>query len=250
MSPSSAFANYVIKQTPAFAAALQIDWSLGDMCAPGVLTANFTPSFVNASRGQMCSLLLQQDATGGRTVTLPSSVVGSVPPMPLAPNASIAYQFRFDGLNYWAVNQDTHTHGCRVHNAAGQTFTVGTDNVLVWDTNDWDADGWHSTTTNNTRLTVPTGLAGKVLLIAGIFTNVGGAGQVDLKWRKNGTTIVGQTRMSVASTDSSPIMVCIAEDTCVATDYYELLDNPASFTTANLTTGYGLSWATVSWQGA
>lgn len=101
MSPSSALSGYATLQTPTFATSLTVDWSKGDMCQPGVMTANSTLTFINASRGQIVSLVLTQDTTGGRTVTFPANIIGGTVPQPtVAPNATTAYRFRFDGINY------------------------------------------------------------------------------------------------------------------------------------------------------
>jgi hypothetical protein len=50
--------------------------------------------------------------------------------------------------------------GCRVRNstAASSSMAANVDNLLSWDTEDFDVGGWHSTVTNPSRLTVPSGV--------------------------------------------------------------------------------------------
>jgi len=50
--------------------------------------------------------------------------------------------------------------GCRVRNsaAASSSMTANVDNLLSWDTEDFDVGGWHNTVTNPSRLTVPSGV--------------------------------------------------------------------------------------------
>ena len=69
-----------------------------------------------------------------------------------------------------------------------QSTTNATEKVLAWDTEFWDTSGFHSTTTNTSRITIPTGLGGRYCLsgflvfpanatgarFAGIRKNAGG----------------------------------------------------------------------------
>lgn len=51
-------------------------------------------------------------------------------------------------------------HGCRVFKSANQTVTSGSNDVLSWNSEDYDTDAIHSTVTNNSRLIVPSGFGG------------------------------------------------------------------------------------------
>lgn len=56
--------------------------------------------------------------------------------------------------------------GCRVYHSVAQTITTATTTVLAFNNERFDSDAFHDTVTNNSRLTVPTGLAGKYLIWA------------------------------------------------------------------------------------
>lgn len=72
---------YTASQTPAFSATPTFDASTSNVFEPGTMTASITSmTIINQGAGQTISIRLQQDATGGRTVTIPSGAVvaGSV----------------------------------------------------------------------------------------------------------------------------------------------------------------------------
>lgn len=78
--------------------------------------------------------------------------------------------------------------GVRCRMVADQALTSGSIVYIPWDTEDYDTDAFHSTVSNQTRLVVPSGLAGKYHIdFQGFMTSSPGAGN----WcqiRKNGTT--------------------------------------------------------------
>jgi hypothetical protein len=50
--------------------------------------------------------------------------------------------------------------GCRLTKSADQSVTASTFAAVTWDQEDIDTDGFHDTTSNTSRLTIPTGLGG------------------------------------------------------------------------------------------
>jgi hypothetical protein len=51
--------------------------------------------------------------------------------------------------------------GVSLATSANQTISNSTSTALVWDQENFDTDGFHSNVTNNTRVTIPAGKAGK-----------------------------------------------------------------------------------------
>lgn len=97
--------------------------------------------------------------------------------------------------------------------------------VALAGTDEIDTDGYHDPTTNNSRITVPTGLAGIYGGKGYAYVPVADAAgaYVDLKIRKNGAagTVLGQVR--VFSRDGNTIAeVEMRPTSLVATDYIEL----------------------------
>jgi len=79
--------------------------------------------------------------------------------------------------------------GCRAYATADQSMSNGATVTFTLDAENYDTDGFHSTTVNNSRITIPSGKAG-YYLITGIATyqNGGTSGQRDFWIQKNGTT--------------------------------------------------------------
>jgi hypothetical protein len=101
----------------------------------------------------------------------------------------------------WAAPAAASFVGCQleVSNQA-QTIANNTDTVVECPTELIDTDGFHSNTTNNGRITIPTGKGGKYLISGYIVFPANSSGNRRLKIRKNGsvsersyTTIVGPT---------------------------------------------------------
>jgi len=56
--------------------------------------------------------------------------------------------------------------GCVLTKSIGQTIANSTDVDVTWDTESLDTNGFHSTSTNTDRITIPSGYAGKYLVIS------------------------------------------------------------------------------------
>jgi hypothetical protein len=80
--------------------------------------------------------------------------------------------------------------GCRAYATTDQTMNNGANVVFNLAAEDYDTSGFHDNSTNNSRITIPSGKAG-YYLITGVATYTGGtagAGQRDLYVQKNGST--------------------------------------------------------------
>lgn len=51
-------------------------------------------------------------------------------------------------------------HGCRAYKSATQTVSSGNTDVVTFNSEDFDTDGFHDTGANTSRVTVPTGFDG------------------------------------------------------------------------------------------
>ena len=82
------------------------------------------------------------------------------------------------------------------------SISAATRTVLAWDTETFDTDGFHSNVTNNSRITIPSGKAGKYFVSHGAYWNSGttrtivrilknGTSQRDMQWFGNGTSEFG-----------------------------------------------------------
>jgi hypothetical protein len=109
-----------------------IDWTAGSL-QKSTLTGNCTYTFTAPPAWTAIQLRIVQDATGGRTVTWPGTVVwdkGYAPVMAGGPNAETIISGYYDGTNYRLTNPD---RGVRIVTETSTTrTTVATDaNALI-----------------------------------------------------------------------------------------------------------------------
>lgn len=114
------------------------------------------------------------------------------------------------------------THGCRVNNSAAITLTTSTSTALTFDTERWDTDGFHDTTTNTSRLTVPAGLAGKYLIVGNASFAANATGSRELAIELNGTTYIADVLLPATSGSGARFVVSTVYDLAVG-DYVRLI---------------------------
>ena len=97
-------------------------------------------------------------------------------------------------------------------------IATNTDTAITFSTEEIDVGGWHSTSTNTSRVTVND--AGVYLFIANVV-NIDAAVRLLLNIRKNGTTAIASTdtNNSGALPDDAS---CSVHDVAAAGDYYEM----------------------------
>lgn len=81
-------------------------------------------------------------------------------------------------------------HGCKVYNSAVQSIPNNTNTVVTFDSEEYDSDGYHSTASNTSRITIPVGLGGKYLFTFDSFwaANPNGASLASTNFKKNNAT--------------------------------------------------------------
>ncbi len=80
--------------------------------------------------------------------------------------------------------------GCRVTHSVSQTLNSGGVTTVVWDTDVVDTDGFHDTSSNTGRFTVPTGLGGLYDVGIQVYGNSAAANDNEIILRLNGTTTI------------------------------------------------------------
>jgi hypothetical protein len=76
--------------------------------------------------------------------------------------------------------------GCRVTNSVDQSIANGTRTIVTFDTETFDTDGFHSTSTNTGRMTIPSGKAGKYLITGNVTFATNSTGAREIYLFKNG----------------------------------------------------------------
>lgn len=91
--------------------------------------------------------------------------------------------------------------GCRAVTNTNQLISNATYTVLNYNSETYDTDGFHSTSTNTGRMTIPAGLAGYYLLITQAVFDPNATGQRASKIQKNGADVsVGRKLAAYSST--------------------------------------------------
>jgi hypothetical protein len=92
--------------------------------------------------------------------------------------------------------------GCFVYGTANQTVSNATVTTIPFAAENFDSDGFHSTTTNNSRITIPSGKAGKYLVITRGTFSVSGTGFRQTRILKNGTAVQINMEPGNSTTDT------------------------------------------------
>lgn len=112
---------------------------------------------------------------------------------------------------------------CRLTHSVNQSTTNTVANALAFDTEVVDDGGMHSTSSNTSRITVPTDGGGFYVITGAVEFAANATGFRDLSIRLNGTTIIATTRnISASSTNTSRLVVTTLYPLADA-DYVELI---------------------------
>jgi hypothetical protein len=97
------------------------------------------------------------------------------------------------GIPSWATPASGSSFvGCAIYKATtAQTLSNDTDTDITFNAEDYDTNAFHDNTTNNQRITIPSGKAGKYILQTIIIFAANGTGVRDVAFLKNGATILG-----------------------------------------------------------
>jgi len=106
----------------------------------------------------------------------------------------------------------------------GSNFSLAnsTDTIVNWDTEEFDTDGFHSTVTNTSRLTVPVGKAGKYVFGCNATFDANGTGLRNIAVRLNGSTIIATNTAWNTSASGNAGATIIRAYVFAENDYIEL----------------------------
>lgn len=112
--------------------------------------------------------------------------------------------------------------GCRARQTTGQSISNATDVAVTFDTEDYDTTSFHSTTTNTSRFTIPSGQGGYYFISATLAWPDASAGSRQIKIFKNGTQVSGaQYTVAVNSASASTYTTSTTVLNLSAGDYIE-----------------------------
>jgi hypothetical protein len=127
--------------------------------------------------------------------------------------------------------------GCRIQNSANQSIANNTDTALTFDSETFDTDGFHSTSSNTSRITIPAGKAGYYQFDAGV-TWAAGSGIRDFNIYKNGSRAAYFTQNAQATNSMSQTITDVLYG--AVGDYFELYvfqNNGSSINVQNFSSG-------------
>jgi len=79
--------------------------------------------------------------------------------------------------------------GVSLYKSAAQTVSNSTFTAITWDSERYDTDSYHSTSTNTSRITIPSGKSGYYILTGSNVWDANATGNRGLELRKNGTSL-------------------------------------------------------------
>jgi len=121
----------------------------------------------------------------------------------------------------WAAAASTPTFsGVRVFKSATQSISNSTVTDLTFDSETFDTDGFHSTSTNTDRLTVPAGKAGKYLVV-GKMSFAGGLNGIRQVYIYKNTSVYDYLSWWNTSNNNADTMITTIVDLAVG-DYVKM----------------------------
>lgn len=111
--------------------------------------------------------------------------------------------------------------GCRVRDASVQSIGNNAYESVDFDTEDFDTDAFHDTATNNSRITIPSGLDGKYLVWASIGFAANATGERGLKIRQDDTTDYAEDIREAPAANEAVITISTVVDLAAA-EYVEV----------------------------
>jgi hypothetical protein len=103
------------------------------------------------------------------------------------------------GLKWAAPAGGSTFVGCSLTKSTGQNISNNTLTYFTYNTENIDTDGFHDNSTNNTRITIPTGKAGKYLLTAFVVWPSNATGYRSMRFTKNGSTALQEASIGTVA---------------------------------------------------
>jgi hypothetical protein len=127
------------------------------------------------------------------------------------------------GLKWAAPASGSTFVGCRLFNSADQTIANATATAVTFNSESFDTNSFHSTSSNTSRITIPSGKDGYYLFAAGCRFNADSATGIRAMYLyKNGAEIWAGTFFAPTNTTVNETLTYTQIFSAVATDYFEL----------------------------
>jgi hypothetical protein len=124
------------------------------------------------------------------------------------------------GLKWATPASGTTFAGASVYNSALQTIANNTYTALTFNTEQFDTNAFHSTSSNTSRFTIPAGYAGKYLINGQVLADNNATGTRSFYFYKNGAGFLYTTNVQGSTIEPSLTASYIAD--LAVGDYVEL----------------------------
>jgi hypothetical protein len=151
----------------------------------------------------------------------------------------------------WASPSAASFVGARAYKVTtAQSISNNTDTAISFNAELFDTNSFHDNSTNNTRMTVPSGKGGKYLLVANLVFAANATGVRNLQFLVNNTTSIGATRIATAGSSENTIVNCSSIIDLVATDYVEVIAFQTSGGSLNINADQAFTTFSITYLGA
>ena len=114
--------------------------------------------------------------------------------------------------------------GCRVKRTSGTASLASAAwTAVLFDAESYDSDAFHSTGSNTSRITIPSGKAGKYLLggSAAFAAGISGTGSRRARIRRGGSLVVALSDVEPGSASLEVQLTALTVYDCAVSDYFE-----------------------------
>ena len=101
--------------------------------------------------------------------------------------------------------------GCSLTKTGDQSTSNNTLTNITWDSELFDTSGFHDNSTNNTRITIPSGKAGKYLFISVITWAANSSGYRESRFTKNNNAVAYYNIPPTSSGEPSTVAIAILD---------------------------------------
>jgi hypothetical protein len=149
----------------------------------------------------------------------------------------------------WAAPSGASYKGVSLFGTTAQSIPNATNTIMTFDSESWDTDGFHSTSSNTSRITIPSGLGGKYLVTMNMAPELNGIGARYMELYKNGSRLIICYGVNATSTAYIGLYSAFVVD-LVATDYLEIMVYQDKGSALNFGRGANISPFSATYLGA
>jgi hypothetical protein len=152
------------------------------------------------------------------------------------------------GVPTWAAPASGSTFvGCSLYSNSTQSINNGTVTSVAFNLEEFDTDGFHDNSTNNSRITIPSGKAGKYLFVGQAALNTAYTGTKQSRVLKNGNLVSIVSNNNAAT--ATPTLINYIANASVG-DYFEFAIYQDSGSAKNVTSGASETYFICTYLGA